>query len=71
MEPETLEPGVDKSTAMTAVQEAMQICQRMGANDSELPALQQLQEGLLSGEINPNEAIRRAKEILESKQDYH
>ncbi|HXK39759.1 MAG TPA: hypothetical protein VJ837_02925 [Candidatus Paceibacterota bacterium] len=43
----------------------------MGANDVELPAINAILDGLESGEISPEEAVREANKILESKADDH
>jgi hypothetical protein len=43
----------------------------MGANDIELPAINAILAGLESGEISPEEAVREAHNILDSKADDH
>jgi len=43
----------------------------MGANDYEGSAFERLQKRLEEGEITPEDALKEAHGILESKQDYH
>lgn len=57
--------------ALMQVGELRDRANSMGANDSELPELNAIMDRLRNKEIDPNEAVRRANEIVESKQDYH
>ena len=43
----------------------------MGANDYEIPALNNIIERLEKGECSPAEALKEAYQIRSSKQDYH
>lgn len=43
----------------------------MGANDYEPSAFEAIKKDLLDGTITPKDALLKAKNILESKQDYH
>ncbi len=43
----------------------------MGANDMELPAINDLMAKIRHHEIEPAEAIRQAGQILAAKADYH
>lgn len=43
----------------------------MGANDSEMGTLKELQGKLRKQEISPKDAVTQAIAIRESKQDYH
>lgn len=43
----------------------------MGANDFERFALEDILNNLRTGNIAGEEAVRRAREVLASKQDYH
>lgn len=43
----------------------------LGFNDSELPELDRLLQGLRDGKIPPDVALNKAQSILDSKQDYH
>ena len=43
----------------------------MGFNDSEIPELNELLEKVEGGEVDPQKALERAHEIINSKQDYH
>jgi len=78
--PKGFEGGPDQSTskeqdpkeqAASEIRMIMQECYMMGANDYEIPTLKQLEEDVREGEIDPEEGIKRAREILGSKQDYH
>lgn len=43
----------------------------MGANDYEMPAIQDILDSLRGGKIEPSEAVRQVRQIKDSKQDYH
>jgi len=43
----------------------------MGANDSEMDDLNQIRSAMESEKISPQEAMNKALEIKNSKQDYH
>jgi hypothetical protein len=43
----------------------------MGANDSEMGILKELQNKVRKQEVSPKEAVSQAVAIRESKQDYH
>ncbi|MFA4845438.1 MAG: hypothetical protein WC654_02680 [Patescibacteria group bacterium] len=42
-----------------------------GAVDVETPALAQVRRDLLSGKMDPKEAIIKARKIVEGRYDYH
>ena len=48
-----------------------QQCAQMGANDYELPELDRILESWRNKEISDQEALAKAQQILDSKQDYH
>jgi hypothetical protein len=43
----------------------------MGVNDYEIPALEALINSVKNKEISPEEAVRQAIKIRDTKQDYH
>jgi len=43
----------------------------MGFNDSEIPQLNALMEGVASGTLDTTKALEEAEKIKSSKQDYH
>lgn len=43
----------------------------MGGNDIEFPTLKNIKDQLISRAIEPEEAIRQARQLREGKQDYH
>ena len=43
----------------------------LGANDSEIPTINELLEKLRRNELSPEEAVRLAKAIRDRKADYH
>jgi len=49
----------------------MQQVNVLGANDHELPTLRRILDSFRGGEIGPEDALAQAREVLESKQDYH
>ena len=59
------------SEAVAAIMALRAQTEVMGANDYEGSAFTRLQKRLEDGEITPQEALREAQGILESKQDYH
>ncbi len=59
------------SEAMAEVSGIKNEIMSMGANDSENSAIDEIVYSLEKKEIRPKEAVARAREILESKQDYH
>ncbi len=62
---------ISKEEAITEVGLIRQNVHTMGANDYEIPALRHILEDLEKGEIEPEQAIKQAQEIMYSKQDYH
>ncbi len=48
-----------------------QQCASMGANDIEFQILNEIEEAYHNKEITPQEAIQKAQEVLNNKQDYH
>ncbi len=48
-----------------------QQAQVMGAQDYEPSAFEDIKQKLLKGTTTPREALLQARQILESKQDYH
>ena len=43
----------------------------MGANDYELPTINNILAALRAGNMEPNDAVRQVRQIKASKQDYH
>jgi hypothetical protein len=64
-------PEIDMNQAITVIEEAKRVCSSMGGNDSEMPDLLRLQQDLLSGNITPEDASKKAQAIIGQKQDYH
>jgi hypothetical protein len=65
------EAEISIETAEAEINMIMQEVAVMGANDSEMGALRDIQTKLRSQSISPKEAIEQAVSIRESKQDYH
>ncbi|HBD24589.1 MAG: hypothetical protein A2566_00025 [Candidatus Zambryskibacteria bacterium RIFOXYD1_FULL_40_13] len=63
--------GKAREHAILVLGEIRQQVAVMGANDSEIPKLNEIIELLEMGNINPEEAIRLAIEIRDGKADYH
>lgn len=53
------------------IQNLMQQIATMGANDSEFNQIREIMEGVLSGELSPDEGVRQVIAIRDGKQDYH
>jgi predicted RNA-binding protein associated with RNAse of E/G family len=60
-----------KEQAVMIIGEMKQQAAVMGANDFEIPALDNLLIALNQGEITPEEAIAEAHKIVNRKTDYH
>jgi hypothetical protein len=60
-----------KEEAVKNIQYVRQQVYTMGGNDSEIPILNQLIKLVEEGNINPDDAVIEATNILERKQDYH
>ena len=61
----------EKEEAKEYILEIADRCAQMGANDFEIPALFRLAEDLNDNVITPQEAKKKAKDIIDNKQDYH
>lgn len=57
--------------AFIKIQAIEQDCYVMGANDYERSAFQQIRKQMRDQIITPEEAVKMAQQILDSKQDYH
>ena len=64
-------PKVTQEEALYTVRAALQEVTGMGANDYEIPALNQLISDLEEGVGDPAVIAQKARDILFSKQDYH
>ena len=64
-------PKVTKEQALNTVRAALQEVTGMGANDYEIPALNQLISDLEDGIGDPAVIAQKARDIKFSKQDYH
>lgn len=62
---------IQKEQAVMIIGEIKQQVAVMGANDFEIPALDNLLMALNQGEITPEEAIAQAHKIVDRKTDYH
>ena len=72
MEPKTFEkPPMTVEEAHTAIAEIRQEVAAMGANDREFDSLDQVLAKLDAEALEPEEAVKEARGVLESKQDYH
>lgn len=60
-----------KEEAVMAITIIKQECQNLGANDYEIPALDELIQAVENDEIDPWEAIIRAEAVKASKMVYH
>ncbi len=61
----------DSGKVVSEIMSIMQELSAMGANDYEIPALEQLVNRLQRKEILPQDAIKKARMIHDQKQDYH
>ncbi len=68
---EHIELKPDAALALMVIGEIRGKVATMGANDHELDALKGLEAKLENGELEPEEAIKQANELVSSKQDYH
>jgi len=67
-----IEQFPQSNNQMAAVQAIMARCMAMGANDYERSAFEEIMKKLSSGAYtNPDDAVRDAENIVNSKQDYH
>ncbi len=64
-------PKVTKEEALNTVRAALQEVTGMGANDYEIPALNQLISDLEEGVGDPAVIAQKARDIQFGKQDYH
>lgn len=62
---------VSINEALSNIQGIKTIIARMGGNDSESNALNDLTKNLQKGSLTPKEALEQANKVLHSKQDYH
>lgn len=62
---------LDKATARMEVLASLERMYQMGANDYEPGAIGNILRKLTNDEIEPEEAVRQAFRIENSKQDYH
>jgi hypothetical protein len=63
--------GLDVSEAVAEVLGIKDEVMTSGATDSENSDLDEIIRDLKEGTIKPTEGVRRAREILDSRQDYH
>lgn len=63
--------GLTVEQAVMEVNDVMGQVHAMGANDAEIPTLQKILDLLKEGNLEPEEAVARAHEIKEGKQNYH
>mgnify|MGYP000895589733 CR=1 FL=1 len=63
--------NISLAEAAHRVLAAEQAAMGMGANDYEYGAFAAIKQGLFDGKISPEEAVRQAESIVNSKQDYH
>lgn len=63
--------GVSISEALNHIGGIRTIIARMGANDSESNALDDITRNLQKGSLTPKEALDQANQVLNSRQDYH
>lgn len=68
---ETFESIDPKSAALQEIYHIMERAMRMGANDFEPTAFMQIISKVQDGSFTPQEGVRKACEIADSKQDYH
>ena len=61
----------NKAETVLAITIIKQECQNLGANDYEIPALDELIRAVENVEIGSDEAISQAQYIKDSKMDYH
>lgn len=60
-----------RSGVIAEIQGIMAEIAPTGAVDSEMVALQQLLEGVGNGSLEPQEALREARALQQSRSDYH
>ena len=65
------EETLDKELALGEILAIRDQVAALGANDSEIPVLNDIHEQLLLNLISSEEALRRARLIENIKQDYH
>lgn len=56
---------------LAVIEQVRALCAAMGANDHEFSTLDNIADRYRKGEIPPEEAIKLAWGVYESKQDYH
>jgi len=69
MEHEPVEMTTDSALAELASMEGT--LHTTGAVDVETSALAQIRHDLLNGQLNPEEAIAKARAMIEARSDYH
>jgi hypothetical protein len=66
---------IEEPDAITSAETKIELIRQqiglMGANDYEIPAIDDLIARLKAGECAPEDAVEEAQAILSSKQDYH
>lgn len=62
---------IDKNVALAEIEGLRLQVMGMGANDNETEFFNRLRDQVANGTIAPEEGIRLALEIVDSKQDYH
>ncbi len=63
--------GDARQMAQDLIMFQLQQAHAMGANDREPALIQDLVERMNKGEIEPDEAVAKAREIFGNKEDYH
>ena len=58
-----------EGNAHIQLQHCWQMAHRMGANDYETGAIEQIIADMKAGKISPDEALRQAQAILDAKND--
>ncbi len=66
-----IENTPQQPTPQMVIGEIMQHVALIGGNDAELPKLREILSLLNRGEYSAEQAIKKAQEVLSSKQDYH
>ncbi len=68
---QSMEKTLTPENPLAVIEEIRARCAGMGANDHEFSTLDKIADRYRKGEITPEEAIRLAWGVYESKQDYH
>lgn len=64
------EPSI-MTAAMAEIHAAYGVLSVTGAVDTESSALRKIEEDLRTGQIDPNEAVRRVCGMLDARESYH